>query len=147
MKKILLPCMVLLMLLFLLQLKASAQYRFFDGLDWNKINTYSIPSADKTRVKQMFLKTAYEVSLFNGAPVLVINADQKEFLSVYNKDFAAYVELVDRFYSDTKNLGFPLLFTLRIVDMSKNGAPADTIDKYRLAVISKLREQGLWETY
>jgi len=116
----------------------------FDGNDWNKINTYGISDKDSGKVKAMFLKSIYEVGLFNGAPMLNINTGVSKLPDNYNADFAAYADLLDKFYSNNNNLNFPVFFALKIADMMKSGAGDTEINNYKLAIVVKLKEQGLW---
>lgn len=120
-------------------------YHFFDGTDWNKIHFYRLPPSQETKLKIMYLKTLFEVSVFNASPILTINATPTDFLATYNKDFLVYNGIIDRFYSKPENEKFPLFFTLKIADMIKNGAPDTDIASYMNKVITELKAKGLME--
>ncbi|MEI8176938.1 MAG: hypothetical protein WCG78_08740 [Candidatus Omnitrophota bacterium] len=129
----------------LLPVGTCLAYNFFDGNDWNRLDTYGLAPAEETQVKTMFLKTIYEVSLFNGAPLLKIDMAGAKLPQTYNADFTGYVGTLNTFYADLKNLGFPLFFALRVADLVKKGAPDAEVENYKTAIMMKLREQGLWK--
>ncbi len=145
MKRIAVGVVFLVLCLSLFSAKAFAGYAFFDGNEWNKINTYGLSEQEAVKVKAMFLKSAYEVSLFSGAPMLAINTGVSKLPVDYNADFTAYAKILDAFYSINNNIGFPIFFALKIADMTKTGASDTEINNYKLAIVTKLTQQGLWK--
>ncbi len=113
-----------------------AQYNFFNGNDWIKINDSNMSVADKKRIKTMLLKSVYEASFFSGNPMIEIpNYDEIKLKE--------YIEIIDNFFSKPENKIIPLHFTLKIADMIKNGEDNDAIARYRLVVLTKLKQKGL----
>ena len=131
------------LILFLTSSNVFAQYRFFDGNDWNLIKASGLNESDMEQVKVMLLKTIYETTIFDGTPMFAINSGKDDFLAVYNQDFARYPAIIDLFYSRPENAGFPVFYALRIADMLKNGIPETEVEQYKQAIVAKFREQGL----
>lgn len=125
--------------------KAYAQYRFFSGKDWNGIAGAAILDARKTEIKLAVLKSVYEAGLFNGDPIFNIDTGSKPFLSVYGAYLSGYIKPMDDFYGKQENINFPVFFALRIADMTKHKASDQDIETFKLSVVAKLKEQGLWQ--
>ncbi len=108
-------------------------YKFFNGKDWKKFDSYNLSSKEEKEIKEMFLKATYEATIFSGKPLI----------SIRNEEFLTYVEFLDRFYKRKKNEVIPLYHSLKIVDMVKKGRPNIEIQRYVIAVLTKLRQLKL----
>jgi hypothetical protein len=135
---------IFLVCLFVVNIKTSVAYNFFNGNNWNRLSQYGLSPSEETMIKVMFLKIVYEVSLFNNSPVLSRKDSKDKFFEDYGSDFKKYVSLVDKFYSNVKNSGMPLVFSLEIADMIKNNRSAEDIGRYKIRIIDGLVKNGLW---
>ncbi|MBN1353070.1 MAG: hypothetical protein JW994_00175 [Candidatus Omnitrophica bacterium] len=125
MKKI---SLCILLLGALLVSAASGQYRFYDGSDWNSIDTLPYSSEIKTTIKTLILRAAEDASFFSNSPILA--KDQK-----FTPE---YVDSVNDFYSKADNKKIPVYFALKIASMDKANVLKKQIQLYRLAVLKKI---------
>jgi len=123
------------MCLFFVSSPAWAKYTFFDGNDWQNIKSYGLSQSDELMVKEVLLKSVFEVSLFNNVPILATETAES--------DFSLYVNMINTFYSKPENRGLPLYFALRIAGMEKSGSPAAEVSKFEELIAVKLKQEGL----
>ncbi|MCU0666196.1 MAG: hypothetical protein MUF05_03765 [Candidatus Omnitrophica bacterium] len=141
MKKI---TLALLLMASLLVIKpAFCQYRFFDGNDWNALGALGLSKTEEKKLKMVFLKSAYETSLFNGAPVLALNPNATDFLMAYNTFIYNFPEIVDIYYSKPSNRDLPLFYALHVAEIVKNGGTDTDIQGYYKMITDKLKSVGI----
>lgn len=119
----------LLAMIFLFSGIVLAQFNFFSGDDWNKINSKDYSPETKTRLKLLILKTAQDASIFSGNPIL----------SAAESNIPKYTSLIDKVYSTNENKNIPLYFALKIASMEKQGIPAEQIRIFKAALQKKMK--------
>jgi len=108
----------------------NAQYKFYTGRDWVKIDGKPYSKIVKMRMKSIILISIHDASIFSGTPI--ISPDEK--------NFEQYIPIIDNFYSKTDNWDLPLYFALKIAGMKKRGIPEMQINVYKTAVQKKLAQ-------
>ena len=79
--------------LFLFTVDSFSAYKFLNGEDWEKIDCYGLSPREEAGAKALFLKSAYEAGLLNGAPLFTLDPASLN----YKSDFYKYAVLVDKF--------------------------------------------------
>ena len=111
---------------------AVATERFLDGYDWRNIE--GLPGAPfiKDQIKGNLLRINFESSALIGVPFNDMQAS-----------LPAYLEYMDKLYSQEENLSLPVYFAVRLAHMAQGGAKEDELNIFRLAVFQKLKSYGL----
>jgi hypothetical protein len=112
-----------------------SQYNFYSGEEWIDIDKQDLPEEQKLFLKKIYLQAAQDSSIFSGGPIIPEG----------ERDFNAYVGIMDRLYVQEENANLPLYFMFKIADMTRNNYPSQQVTLYRLAIMQQLERIGVVE--
>ncbi len=97
-----------------------------NGRTWREFNRY----LEAKKIKSAFLKGFYE-------GLLIYNyKDIKNLFPSYSENL---IDLLNKFYSDEKNLNIPITYALYIIGLQTRGESKDKIEEYLKKIRSGLR--------
>lgn len=112
--------------------RQAPQVQLCDGREWTEVSLVGIPENRKARIKELLVRSSIETAALSGGTMVIAQLSLPE-----------YLQALDAFYRITENQKVPLFFAMRLVEMSKNGAPLPSLTGYQAAVMQKLKESNL----